>query len=232
MSKIIVANHKMNLTLNEIENYLKNIKPNDNIVICPTSIYVSYFLKNYHVGLQNIYLEDKGAYTGEISPLQASSMGITYTIVGHSERRNYFNEDDVMINKKVLASLKNKLNVIVCIGENEEEIKISDKIIKRQLLKALNNVDDFDKIIIAYEPIWAIGTNKTPTNKDISDVVGYIKLLVKQNFKKDVLVLYGGSVNEKNIETLNEIENVDGFLIGGASTDSGKFKKIIEVALK
>ena len=238
--KIVVGNMKMNLTSKEISTYLKFVNKkitSRRVVICPTSIYVPYFVnQNYFVGLQNIYSEEKGAYTGEISPKQAYSMGISFVIVGHSERRTLFKESDTLIHNKVKAALENHLNVILCIGETEEERSLlkTDVVIKRQIKSALKGLDPamISKVILAYEPIWSIGTGVIPKKKDIEKTIDYIKGLVFQEFLvEDIPVLYGGSVNEKNIEKLNTIPNVSGFLVGGASTDPEKFLKIIEVAV-
>ncbi|MEG0025966.1 MAG: triose-phosphate isomerase [Bacilli bacterium] len=240
LSKLIVGNLKMNLDLDEISSYLdivNNNIDNRNVVICPTSIYIPYFLcQKYSVGIQNTFLTNQGAYTGEISPKQVDSMGVAYTILGHSERRLYLKETDEMINKKIIAAVNNYMKVIICIGETLEERKMlkTDKVIKRQIISCLRNLNkkQLENIIIAYEPIWAIGTNQTPTNKDIGDMIAYIKMLVENHFQySSIKVLYGGSVNEKNIKKLNTIKGVDGYLIGNASTDANQFLKIIEVAL-
>lgn len=239
--KLIVGNLKMNLLADDISNYIKQLegqKLNEQIVICPSSIYIPYFLKqSYKVGIQNIFFRGKGAYTGEISPSQAASLGVKYAIVGHSERRGYFNESDQDINKKVVMALKNGLEVILCIGETAEEKNLLKTacILKRQLLNGLRNLEEqqLNHITIAYEPVWAIGTNVIPTNKDIEDSILYIKGIVSEYLKyEDIPVMYGGSVNDENILELNKIPNVSGFLVGGASTDAKKFLKIIEVAVK
>lgn len=240
MKKLVVGNLKMNLDLDQIASYLEIINEevhSPHVVICPTSIYIPYFLSHdYRVGIQNTFLADEGAYTGEISPKQADSMGIAYTILGHSERRMYLKETDDFINKKIIAALKNYMRVIVCVGETLEERKMlkTDRVIKREITNALRGLtkEQLDNVVIAYEPIWAIGTNQTPTNKDIEDMINYIKLLVESYFNyPNIKVLYGGSVNEKNITELNKIKNLDGYLVGGASTNTEKFLKIIEVAL-
>lgn len=239
--KLVVGNMKMNLLASDVSNYLKEMERHEldeQVVICPSSIYIPYFLKqSYKVGIQNIFFRNSGAYTGEISPSQAASLGVSYAIVGHSERRGYFDESDQDINKKIVECLKYGLQVILCIGETAEEKNLlkTARILKRQLMNDLRNLEeeDLNHIIIAYEPVWAIGTNVTPTNKDIEDTIKYIKEIVAEYFKyEDISVLYGGSVNEKNIEELNMISNVSGFLIGGASTDAENFLKIIEVAVK
>lgn len=232
---LVVANLKMNMLVQDVANYLKkiNILENKNLVICPTSIYTPYFLKQkYKVGLQNIHYESEGPYTGEISPLQASKMGIEFAIVGHSERRIYFSEDDIDINKKVLECLKNNLKVILCIGETNEEKDMmkTSKVLKRQIMYALRDVEDFKNIYIAYEPVWSIGTNVIPETKDLTSAVDFIRNIVYKNFNTtDIKVLYGGSVNEENIKELKEIKNLDGFLIGKSSCDADKLIKILQI---
>lgn len=227
--KLVIGNMKMNLTLEEIKNYVGKINYNDSVVICPTSLYVPYF-KNCHVGVQNTYYKEKGAYTGEISPMQCASMGIEYTILGHSERRAYFNETDDIINLKIMEALSNNLKVILCVGEKDGEDV--EQVLESELSGSLANLVDLSNIIIAYEPIWAIGTGKIPTNEQIMKTTQYIKNLIKEYYETDIKVLYGGSVNKDNIESLNTITNVDGFLVGGASTKVDEFNRIIEVTCK
>lgn len=237
-NKLIIANLKMNMDVVDTSRYLKVINENivdNNVIICPTSIYIPYFLKkSYQVGIQNVFYEDKGAYTGEISPKQAKSMGINYVMVGHSERRRFFNETDTVINKKIKACLKNNLKVILCIGETKEEYDMlkTNKVLKKQIIRALNDIkgDILKNIIIAYEPEWAIGSNIIPNNKEIEDTIRFIRAIVIDNFNyQDIKVLYGGGINDININKLNTINNIDGFLIGDASIDAYKLLSIISV---
>lgn len=237
-NKIIVANLKMDMDVKDVSNYLKiiNDKIDDkNIIVCPTSIYMPYFLKQkYQVGIQNIFFESKGAFTGEVSPKQIKSIGVNYAIVGHNERRIYFNETDSIINKKVKACLDNKIKVILCIGETKEEHYMlkTNYVLKKQINRALNDIDNkyFHNILIAYEPGWAIGTGIVPKNKEIEDTIKYIKSIVNDNFNyQDIKVLYGGSINEKNINKLKNIDNISGYLIGEASTNANTLLNIIEV---
>ena len=234
-NKLIIANHKMNMDAKEVNNYLKELGKidNKNVVICPTTIYIPYFLKKkYKVGIQNTFIHENGSYTGEVSPKQAKSLGVSYTILGHSERRTYLDESDTFINKKVLEALKNKLKVILCIGETLEERNMlkTDKILKRQIINALRDVDQVNNVIVAYEPVWAIGTGIVPTNKEISSTISYIKTIIDNLYPdNNVKIIYGGSVTEKNIKSLNKIKEVNGFLVGGASLDTKKLLKIIEV---
>lgn len=239
--KIVVANLKMNMIVSDVSNYLKEVNDkivSDRVIICPTSIYVPYFLQNkYKVGLQNTFLRSEGAYTGEISPKQASSMGITFTIIGHSERRMYFDENEITINKKILEALKYHLKVILCVGETLEEKNLlkTKQVLRRQIVRALTHIseEELENIIIAYEPVWAIGTSKTPTNDEIEKNIEYIKNVVNEKYSNtDIKVLYGGSINDKNINELNKIKNVSGFLVGGASLDPNKLFKIIEEVIE
>ena len=227
----------MNMDIDATSIYLDRINKeikSKRVIICPTSIYIPYFLKhNYSVGLQNTYSEKLGAYTGEISPYQASQIGIKYVILGHSERRIYLNESDIFINKKIKEAINNNLNVIFCIGENIEEKNLfkTNKVLNRQIDHGLRDINDLSKIIIAYEPVWSIGSGNVPTNSEISSIVDYIKEYIKTKYKTDIKVLYGGSVNDSNIKSINKIKNIDGVLVGGAAPNADKLLKIIEVVV-
>lgn len=239
--KIVIANLKMNMTIDEVGDYLKVINPQINskyVAICPSSLYVPYFLKNnYLVGLQNTYYYQSGAYTGEISPYQAHSMGVSLTILGHSERRLLFDETNLLISNKINDAIQAGLKVVLCIGESEKqrEKKMTAKTLKFQLIECLGKIEVsmLKNIIVAYEPIWAIGTSLTPTNVEIEKTVSYIKEVAQIYLKyENMPVIYGGSVNDKNIDELNKISNLSGYLVGGASLDANKLLKIIEVAVK
>ncbi len=231
-NKLIVGNIKMNMKFEELSSYLaffKNIN-SKNLIICPSYIYIPYFLKyNFEVGSQNVCAYNDGTYTGEVSASQLYSLGVRYTIVGHSERKLKLNESDLDINKKVISSINSKLNVILCIGEPLEEMDIleKNKILKNQIVNALINVDDLNNVIIAYEPVWSVGTNRLPDNVEIERTIKYIKQLVFDMYNQNTRVIYGGSINEKNILKLNDIDVLDGFLIGSASVDPSKFIQII-----
>lgn len=235
-NKLVVANLKMNLTISEINDYLKFINKeinNPNVVICPTSIYIPYFLKQgYQVGLQNSFYESEGAYTGEISPKQAISMGVRYTLIGHSERRTHFTETDEFVNKKIKETLKYKMVPIMCVGETIEQRSLlrTERILKRQIVNGLREIDvsDLNNVYIAYEPVWAIGSGEVPSNEEISRVVDYIKAVVFEELGYDnIKVLYGGSVSDENIGELNKINNLSGYLVGGASLVPSKLVTII-----
>lgn len=237
--KLVIGNMKMCLTASEINKYLKTIDKKEygrQVVFCPTSLYLPYFIgKSYAVGIQNIAAYENGAYTGEISAKQAKSMHIQYAIIGHSERRGYFKETEEIVSRKIKLAMDENLKVILCIGETEEERDAlkTYKVLKKQISSAMKGLDakEASKIIIAYEPIWAIGTNKIPSNTEIYDTITFIKKIGKDLCGIDIPVLYGGSINDENISTLNQIENVDGYLVGGASTKADKFMKIIEVVV-
>ena len=235
MKKIIAANWKMNMTMTETKSFLKKIVPkikntkNDVILCLPfTNIQtLKNMAKNTKIciGAQNFYFEDKGAYTGEISSAMLKDVGVEYVIIGHSERREIFKEDDLLINNKVKKALKEKIIPILCVGESlkeRQENKTFEKI-KKQLANDLLGIESsqIKKIIIAYEPIWAIGTGKTATADEAEEVCKYIKDFIGKEYgesiKKAMKVLYGGSVNNQNAKELFKKENIDGGLIGGAS---------------
>lgn len=235
--KMVIANLKMDMDATEVSEYLKSIVGkinNSSVIICPSYIYIPYFLKHrFSVGTQNICEQNKGNYTGEISARQASSLGIKYSLVGHSERRvNYF-EDSTILNKKISSLLECNMVPILCIGETNEEKNLlkTNKVLKSELIACLNNInkEDISKIIISYEPIWAVGTNRIPTMAEIRNTVKYIKELIKKIYNIDIKVLYGGSINSSNIDKINKIECLDGIMIGASSINVQEFLKIIEV---
>ena len=235
-NKLIVGNIKMNLKFGDIYSYLKHFESidNPNLVICPSYIYIPYFLKsNFKVGSQDVCCSSSTSCTGEVSAEQLKSIGVTYTLIGHSERRQKLRETDLDINKKVKNSLKENIKVILCIGETQEERDLlkKDLVLKKQIMKALLDVDDIKNIIIAYEPVWSIGTNQVPNNKEIIDTVNYIKQIIFNKYHKFIKVIYGGSINEKNVDKFNEIKNIDGYLIGASSINPEKFIKIINKVL-
>ena len=236
-NKLIVGNQKMYMSPNEVGEYLKSVIgkiTTSNVIICPSSIYIPYFIKHkFSVGVQNVCSDNEGERTGEVSAKQVSDFGIKYSLVGHSERRINFYEDNDLINKKIKNLLEHNIKSILCIGETNEEKNLlkTNKVLKSEIVTCLKDIktEDFDKIIIAYEPIWAIGTNRIPTMEEIKNNVKYIKETIRKIYKTEVKVLYGGSINTNNIEKLNKIDCLDGFLIGGSSTKPKDFLNIIEV---
>ena len=225
MDKIIAANWKMNNSFSDIKPFVKYIKKNqknrNNLVVCVPSIMLAEFAKQAkgvcETGAQNCYYEAKGAYTGEISASMVKSTGAKYTLVGHSERRQLFGETNEMLNKKLSAALKEGLKVIFCIGEVLEEKSKYKSVLKKQIVEGFAGITDFSNIIVAYEPVWAIGTGKVATTADIKKVHAYVKDTFKENFNVDMPVLYGGSVKPSNSKEILALDEVDGVLIGGAS---------------
>ena len=225
--KIIAANFKMNLTKKEIDNYLKEIdnKKINNVIFFPSNLYIPYFSK-YNIGSQDISFKELGSITGDTSIKQYLDFNIKYVLIGHSERRKYFN-DSKYISDKVNLALKNNIIPIICVGETEEEYNnnLTKKVLKDELDEALeNNITLLNnEIIIAYEPIFSIGTNKVLDIKEIENIITYIKSYLKNTYLLDIKVLYGGSVNLNNISNLENISNLDGYLIGNASLDAKSF---------
>ena len=242
MRKVIAANWKMNMSLKEIDEYFSfftensNFKENREIFIAPPFVYLDYVKKKiekfsleFKVGAQNCYFEDKGAYTGEISVKMLLDLNLDFVIVGHSERRNIFNEDDEMLNNKVKKVLYSDLICIFCVGEklNEREKGKTFEVLKHQLSSGLKDIINSEKLIIAYEPVWAIGTGKNATVNQIEEAHTFIKEFLNKNVAKNLPVLYGGSVKPENITEILSVNNVDGVLVGGASLLAEKFYKII-----
>ena len=222
MNKLLIANLKMNLNYEDILEYKIVIENSDitNFIICPPNIYLDVFYSNkYELCAQNGYHVDEGAFTGEVSFKQLKSMGVKYSLIGHSERRRIFNESNDDIRKKLESCIENGITPILCVGESKEgrEKGISEKIIESQIKTAIGDLELSD-LIVAYEPVWAIGTGLIPTSIDIMNMHSCIKKIVKDN-TKNVKVIYGGSVNESNIKDICNIEGVDGVLIGDASNN-------------
>lgn len=250
MKKMIIAgNWKMNTLPDEAENLAKNIlsglqdkRISTEVVVCPpyTNLqHVSAIVKgsNIKLGAQNCFYELKGAFTGEISIPMLKYFDVDYIIIGHSERRTYFGESDELINKKAKAILENKIKPIICIGEtlSERQQGKTFEILFNQIDKCLRdlNSDDFKNIIIAYEPVWAIGTGISATKEQIEEAHNKIKEYIGNFFNvsnDDIVLQYGGSVTAENSNEILSIENVNGALIGGASLKSDVFLKIIEIA--
>ena len=237
MSKIVIGNQKMYMNKEDVLEFVEMLKTtnmdNKEVIVCPTYPFLEYYNNVVPIGAQNVSINDNGAYTGEVSALQLKSLNIPYCIVGHSERREYNNETDEEINKKVMKLLDNGIIPILCIGEKLEERqnKLTEDIIKKELAGDLKDLSPelVEKIIIAYEPIWAIGTGLTPTLEEIDSAMKFIKNYVVSTYNVNkTTVLYGGSVSDKNIDELNTIGSIDGYLIGGASAKPNAFKYIID----
>ncbi len=234
MSKLIIGNQKMYMNREDVISFVEMLKTVscDDVIVCPSFPYLEYYKDVVKVGAQNVSTADNGAYTGEVSSSQLQSLNVPYCIVGHSERREYQKETDEEINQKINKLLEKNITPILCIGEKMEERqnKSTETVIKRELdadLKGLST-ETVEKIIIAYEPIWAIGTGLTPTSEEIDDAMQFIKNYLKERLNvMNITVLYGGSVSEKNVDELNTIASIDGYLIGGASSKPDAFKYII-----
>ena len=181
---------------------------------------------NKYIGAENVYFLDSGAVTGEISPSMAKCVGSNFVLVGHSERRKIFNETDEIVNKKIKAVLDKNMTALLCIGETLEQYnsgKTKD-VLKESLLKSLEGINNFENIIIAYEPIWAIGTGKTATPELAQDICAYIRSLLKD---KNIAIQYGGSVKPENIKEILSKNDIDGVLVGGASLDPLSMIKLL-----
>ena len=228
--KIIACNLKMNLTPNEIPDYIEKMKKfKEEVLMFPSSIYIKDFVNSGFINVsQDISFAPRGAFTGDISILQLKELGIKYSIVGHSERRNYY-LDDRFVNKKIELCIENDITPILCVGETEEE-NISNNTLK-VCIKEIDNAfidNEVKNIIISYEPIWSIGTGLVPKNDFIEDIVSNIKKYVYNKYGIEVLVLYGGSVSEENIEKLEKIPSLDGYLIGGCALNPESMEKLID----
>ena len=240
---LFIANWKMFGDLNSVKSIQsvinlskkKNYK-NAKIIYCPPYTLLNYFViktrkTNLDVGAQNCHYEiNTGPYTGSISSTMIKKLGAKYVIIGHSENRSN-GETNTQINKKIHSAILNNLNVIFCIGENlfEKKNKKTNKILKQQIDMGLKKIKKIDKIIFAYEPVWSIGTGKVLTNKELTKQVIIIKKIIKNKFKNQkTKIIYGGSVNNQNINNLKQIREINGFLIGGASQNSKKFIDIIK----
>lgn len=243
--KVIAGNWKMNMLPNEAINFIqelgKLVKDTKNeVIICAPYIDLFYVLlnaqgTNIKIGAQNMHWEEKGAYTGEISAKMLKSIGVEYVIIGHSERRQYFGETDETVNKKVKSAFEYGLKPIICVGENLEQRdnNIAIEIITKQTKLALEglNAQQVENCIIAYEPIWAIGTGKTATSDDANEAIKAIRdeisKIYGQSIADRVIIQYGGSVKPENAKDLFSMSDIDGGLVGGASLNPKEFAQIV-----
>lgn len=243
--KVIAGNWKMNMLPNEalafIETIIPMVKNTENeVILCVPYTDLFYSLlaaqnTNIKIGAQNMHFEENGAYTGEVSAQMLKCIGVEYVIIGHSERRQYFAETDETVNKKIKTALKHELIPIVCVGETLEQREIgkTQEIITNQTRLALEglNTDDVKKVIIAYEPIWAIGTGKTATSDDannsIKNIRNEIAKLYGNDIAEEIIIQYGGSVKSSNAKELFNTSDIDGGLVGGASLKPDEFAKIV-----
>lgn len=239
---IIAGNWKMNNTASEGVSLVNALKPlvknaDCEVVVCVPAIdipAVSEALKgsNIALGAQNVHFADKGAFTGEISANMLKEYGVKYVIIGHSERRQYFGETDETVNKRTLTALGAGLTPIVCVGESLEERETgkTESVLDKQLTDGLKGIENIADIVIAYEPVWAIGTGKTATSEQANETIGYIRKKIGELFcpkcAEKVRIQYGGSMNAGNCKELMAMPEIDGGLIGGASLKPNDFAAI------
>ncbi len=243
---IIAGNWKMNKTVKEAVEFVNwlenNIEFNDmvEVLIFPpfVSLYeLSKIVKNVKIGSQNMYFEENGAFTGEISPVMLKGI-VDYVLIGHSERRNIFNESNELLNKKLKSAISHGFKTVFCVGEKLEERESgnTEKVIKEQIIKGFEGIDkkDIENVVIAYEPVWAIGTGKTATPQQAQEVHEFIRELLVSYFdlNGENYILYGGSVKPENSNDLLSMKDIDGALIGGASLKTRSFSDIIHNSYK
>ncbi|MCA1055409.1 triose-phosphate isomerase [Rossellomorea aquimaris] len=244
---IIAGNWKMNKTASEAKSFTEEVKgmvpDTDKVdsVICAPALFLEKLVEQTKdskvaIGAQNMHFEESGAFTGEVSPVALSDMGVQYVIIGHSERREMFNETDESVNKKTLAAFKHNLTPIVCVGETLEQRENNEtkELVGSQVKKALAGLteEQVKNTVIAYEPIWAIGTGKSSTSEDANEVCAHIRQVVASEFSQTaadaVRVQYGGSVKPNNIKEYMAQSDIDGALVGGASLEPQSFLQLLE----
>jgi len=242
---IIAGNWKMNNTVEEALKLVEELKPlvkdaSCDVVVCPTFVCLDAVLKavegtNIKVGAQNMYFEEKGAFTGEISPIMLEKMKVDYVIIGHSERRQYFNETDESVNKKLKIAFNHNLVPILCCGESlqEREANITEEVVARQIKLDVAGLtaEQVETLVVAYEPIWAIGTGKTATDDQANEVIAFIRKTIASIFGQEVAdktrIQYGGSVKPSSIKAQMAKSDIDGALVGGASLVAADFAAIV-----
>ena len=245
-NKFIAGNWKMNKTIADTKQFINELIPlvagaNNRVALCVpfTNLATAVELTkgtNIAIGAQNVHWAESGAFTGEISVNMLKELGVEYVVIGHSERRQYFGETDATVLKRTLAALAGGLKPIVCIGEtlSEREGGLMEEVLKRQTLEGLAEVtaEQMADVVIAYEPVWAIGTGKTTTNQEANDAIAYIRDILAEKYGKqvadNVFIQYGGSMNEKNAADLLSMPQIDCGLIGGASLVPEKFQAIVK----
>ena len=244
-NKYAMANFKMNKTDDEVKSYLEEFLPlvekcGAKIVLgvpYTSVLTASKIVKNkVLIAAQNMNENEKGSYTGEVSADMLTNVGAHAVILGHSERRSHYDESDELVNKKILTALKAGLVCVFCIGETlyDRKNQLTGEVLKRQLTEGLKSIyaNELKNIIIAYEPVWAIGTGVTPMDVEIIETLKLVRRVLAdmydEKIAKDVTVCYGGSVNENNCKEISKLEGVDGVLVGGASLEAKKFAKIVE----
>ena len=236
----------MNKTPAETRELINELKPlvqdaEVDVVVCPPFVCLAAAAEalkgsNIALGAQNMHFEEKGAYTGEIAPNMLKELGVEYVIIGHSERRQYFGETDESVNKKVTVALAHGLNPIMCVGETLEEREkgITEKVVEKQTREGLKGLEgqDVQRVVIAYEPVWAIGTGKTDSPEEANRTMSLLRATLAELFGEriasQVRLLYGGSVKPENIDSFMACREIDGALVGGASLKAESFARIIQ----
>ena len=240
---IIAGNWKMNKTAAEAVALINELKPlvaksKPEVVVCVpyTDLWAvkdAIAGSKIHLGAENVAWAESGAFTGEISADMLLEIGVEYVIIGHSERRQYFGETNESVNKRTKTALAKGLKPIVCVGETltEREKNKTKRVLKKQVLEGLDGITDFTNVVIAYEPVWAIGTGKTATAEDANKTIGYIRSVIRKSFGADVAkslrIQYGGSMKPANAKELMAMKNIDGGLIGGAALKANDFAAIV-----
>ena len=240
---IIAGNWKMNNTIADTKKLVSELIPlvkdaECDVVICTPYTDLATAVEmtkgtNIKVGAENVHWAEKGAFTGEISADMLKELGVEYVIIGHSERRQYFGETDETVNKRTLRALEAGLIPIVCVGETLEEREggKTEEVVAKQIVEGLKGIEDVASIVIAYEPVWAIGTGRTATNEQADETIGFIRKTVAEAFcpkcAEKVRIQYGGSMNPKNVKELMAMPEIDGGLIGGASLKAEDFSKVV-----
>lgn len=244
--KVIAGNWKMHKTMQNVQQFMKEVRGlqvNDKTeaIVCAPFPYLTTLVSeaegsNIHIAAQTMHFEDSGAFTGEVSPVMLQDIGVSHVVLGHSERRAYFNETDESVNKKVLAAFKHKITPIVCVGETLEQRQTKETLSHiewqvQQALKGLSN-EQIAEVIIAYEPIWAIGTGETASSEDANEVCHYIRQVIStlttDEVAEQVVIQYGGSVKPENINELLATSDIDGALVGGASLEADSFTALVK----
>lgn len=249
--QIIAGNWKMHKSLEDAKEFVSDFNTkltkstNTEVIIFPPFPYIPTLVheienNKFSIGAQNVHQEESGAFTGEVSPTMLKSIGATYAIIGHSERRMYYGETDELVNKKIHAAFKSDITPILCVGESLEQREQNEieKVIKTQINQALYDLSDYQvgRLIIAYEPIWAIGTGKTATSEQANEACRLIRLVVAKfssiEASEKVVIQYGGSVKPDNIKELLSQSDIDGALVGGASLEVDSFVEMIRAGAR
>lgn len=249
--KVIAANWKMNKTLSEAKQFMDDIEgkvpnlENTEAIICAPFPFLPALVEKaegtgVHIAAQNMHFQENGAYTGEVSPVMLKDLGVSHVIIGHSERRELFAETDETVNKKVHAAWKHGLTPIVCVGEtlDQREANQTKELVESQVRKALEGLSEkeIEGTIIAYEPIWAIGTGKSASSAEANEVCAFIRQVVEELTSKEhaekIIIQYGGSVKPATIDELLRESDIDGALVGGASLEADSFLQLVEAGAK